>query len=232
MTVYTETARFDTGRALTETEMRRLAPSIFAMSAHESRSERFKPIPTIEVLRGLAAEGFVVVGAKQSASRTKGKADFTKHLIRLRRVDDGETYRVGDTVCEILLKNANDGTSAYELLAGLFRVRCLNSLVTQTAPSMPSRSAIPETSVPRSSKAHTACLTKPNAPLPRHKIGRHTCSIAMRSRSLPRRPMSCASVTATATPPRRSSRNNSSCPAAMTIAATTCGPSGTRPKKM
>jgi len=102
------------------------------MSAHESRSERFKPIPTIEVLRGLAAEGFVAVGAKQSASRTEGKADFTQHLIRLRRVEDGKVYRVGDTVCEILLKNANDGTSAYELLAGLFRVRCLNSLVTQT----------------------------------------------------------------------------------------------------
>ncbi|SCB38956.1 DUF932 domain-containing protein [Rhizobium hainanense] len=132
MTVYTETARFDTGRAMTETEMRKVAPSIFATSAHESRSERFKPIPTIEVLRGLMVEGFVPVGAKQSASRTEGKADFTKHLIRLRRVDDGKVYRVGDTVCEILLKNANDGTSAYELLAGLFRIRCMNSLVTQT----------------------------------------------------------------------------------------------------
>ncbi len=132
MTVYTETARFDTGRAMTETEMRKVAPSIFAMTAHESRSERFKPIPTIEVLRGLMTEGFVPVGAKQSASRTEGKADFTKHLIRLRRVDDGKIYRVGDTVCEILLKNANDGTSAYELLAGLFRIRCMNSLVTQT----------------------------------------------------------------------------------------------------
>ncbi|NWJ25365.1 DUF932 domain-containing protein [Rhizobium sp. RM] len=132
MTVYTHTARFDTGRAMTEDEMRNIAPSIFATSAHESRSERFQPIPTIEILRALTAEGFVPVGAKQSATRTEGKADFTKHLIRLRRVDDGKTYHVGDTVCEILLKNANDGTSAYELMAGLFRIRCLNSLVTQT----------------------------------------------------------------------------------------------------
>jgi hypothetical protein len=62
----------------------------------------------------------------------EGKADFTKYLIRLRRIDDCKVYNVGDTVCEILLKNANDGTSAYELMAGLFRVRCLNSLVTQT----------------------------------------------------------------------------------------------------
>lgn len=132
MSIYTNTARFDTGRELTEIEMRKLAPSIFATSAHESRSERFMPIPTIEVLRGLKDEGFVPVGVKQSASRTPGKADFTKHLIRMRRVDDGKVYNVGDTVCEILLKNANDGTSAYELLAGLFRIRCMNSLVTQS----------------------------------------------------------------------------------------------------
>jgi hypothetical protein len=132
MSIYTSTARFDTGRSMTETELRHAAPSIFAMSAHESRSERFQPIPTIEILRGLMAEGFVPVGAKQSNSRTEGKAAYTKHLIRMRRVDDGKVYNVGDTVCEILLKNANDGTSAYELLAGLFRVRCLNSLVSQT----------------------------------------------------------------------------------------------------
>lgn len=131
MTVYTHTARFDAGRAMTEGELRRAAPSIFAMTAHESRSERFQPIPTIEVLRGLMAEGFMPVGAKQSSSRVEGKANFTKHLIRLRRIDEDKVYKVGDTVCEILLKNANDGTSAYDLMAGLFRVRCLNSLVAQ-----------------------------------------------------------------------------------------------------
>lgn len=32
---------------------------------------------------------------------------------------------MGDTFCDILLKNAKDGTSAYELMAGLFRIRCL-----------------------------------------------------------------------------------------------------------
>jgi len=44
MSIYTSTARFDTGRALNEDEMRKAAPSIFALSAHESRSERFQPI--------------------------------------------------------------------------------------------------------------------------------------------------------------------------------------------
>ena len=135
MSIYTSTARFDgSARALTEQEMQRIAPSIFAVEAHASRSERFRVIPTIEVLRGLQKEGFSPVGVKQSTSRDEGKRDYTKHMIRLRRLDDGNAsrYQVGDTVSEIILKNANDGTAAYDLMSGLFRIRCLNSLVAQT----------------------------------------------------------------------------------------------------
>lgn len=128
------TARFDhTARAMTEDEMRRAAPSIFAIEAHESRSERFQPIPTIEVLRGLMREGFMPVGARQARTRDESRKDFTKHMIRLRRLDDGKDYSVGDSVFEIILKNANDGTAAYDLMAGLFRIVCKNSLVTQTS---------------------------------------------------------------------------------------------------
>ena len=69
-------ARFDDGaRALMEDEMRRAAPSIFAARPHISRSERFRAIPTIEVLRGLEKEGFFAVGARQSASRDASKTD-------------------------------------------------------------------------------------------------------------------------------------------------------------
>lgn len=131
-TVYTQTARFDTGRALTEDEMFKLAPSIFATTAHDSRSDRFRAIPTIEVLRELAKENFLPVGVRQSSAREEGRADYTKHLIRLRRMDDRK-YQVGDTVCEMLLKNANDGSSAYDLMAGLFRISCLNSLVSKSS---------------------------------------------------------------------------------------------------
>lgn len=131
--VYSSAARFDNqARALTETELHKLAPSIFAVEAHESRSERFQPIPTIDILRGLQAEGFQPVGARQSRTRDASKRDFTKHMIRLRRLD-GKEYAVGDTVFDIVLKNANDGTAAYDLMAGLFRVRCQNSLVAQLA---------------------------------------------------------------------------------------------------
>jgi hypothetical protein len=130
--VYSGTARFDKKeRRLSEAELMDKAPSIFAAEAHESRSERFAPIATIDVLRGIAKHGFVPVGVKQSTSRDEGRAPFTKHLIRLRRLD-GKQRQVGDTVFEMLLKNANDGTAAYHLMAGLWRIRCMNSLVVKT----------------------------------------------------------------------------------------------------
>jgi predicted DNA-binding ribbon-helix-helix protein len=120
--------------ALTEDEMRRAAPSIFAETAHDSRSDRFRPIPTIEVIRALQREGFSPVGVMQSTTRDPGKVPFTKHLVRFRRLDISTTTKalsVGDTTFECLLKNANDGSAAYDLLASLFRLACLNGMVTK-----------------------------------------------------------------------------------------------------
>jgi len=121
-------ARFDSARALTEDEMRTHAPSIFATEPHSSRSYRFHAIPTWEILKGLIANGFHPVRVTQSTTRDPGKRDFTKHMIRLRRLDNLKALTVGDTIFEIGLRNANDGTAAYELLAGLLKIRCLNGL--------------------------------------------------------------------------------------------------------
>ena len=69
---------------LGEEQMRLAAPSIFAAGKHVSRSERYAYIPTIEVLRGLQNEGFQPFMVAQGKSRTEGKAEFTKHMIRMR----------------------------------------------------------------------------------------------------------------------------------------------------
>lgn len=129
MSVYANTARFDFARALTEDELRTMVPSIFAVEAHESRSDRFAPIPTIEIVRGLAKEGFAVVGARQALTRQEGRRDYTKHLLRIRQLDARKQHSVGDAVFEMLMKNANDGTCKYNLMGALFRILCLNSMV-------------------------------------------------------------------------------------------------------
>ena len=68
--------------------------------------------------------------AMQAGSRIPGKAEFTKHLLRLRKYDDLGNDR--PDVHEIVLVNSHDGTSAYSLMSGVFRCVCTNGLITGT----------------------------------------------------------------------------------------------------
>jgi hypothetical protein len=113
---------------LTDEQIRNVAPSIFAESKHESRSERYSCIPTSDVLTSLRREGFQPYMVTQGGSRIEGKAEFTKHMIRLRH-DSAAEVSVGDTFREIVLVNSHDGTSSYQLMAGMFRLVCSNGMV-------------------------------------------------------------------------------------------------------
>ena len=115
---------------LSEDQMRTAAPSIFAEGKHASRSERYTYIPTIDVLRGLRKEGFEPFMVAQGASRIEGKAEFTKHMIRLRHVrDEPGQVQTRPEANEIILINSHDGASSYQMLAGAFRFVCCNGLV-------------------------------------------------------------------------------------------------------
>src|SRR5688572_19543068 len=117
-------------RALTETQLREMVPSVFATEAHESRSSRFVAVPTWEIVQQILAEGFIVTKASQSTARDVTKQNFTRHMLRFER--PGVTMRVGDTVPQALLVNANDGSSAYAMFLGAFRLVCANGLVIPT----------------------------------------------------------------------------------------------------
>jgi len=111
---------------LDEDQMRATAPSIFAAGKHESRSERYTYIPTIDVLRGLRKEGFEPFMVAQSRCRLEGKSEYTKHMIRMRHAAQVNARAEAN---EIILINSHDGASSYQMLAGLFRFVCCNGLV-------------------------------------------------------------------------------------------------------
>jgi Domain of unknown function (DUF932) len=127
-TINAPRARFDSNLVLDEDALRKIVPSVFATTAHESRSAKFVPVPTIEILRSLRNEGFEVVGARQGNCKLPGKSAFTKHQLRLRQMNNLLAYKVGDTIAEVMLRNANDGTAKYDLAALLFRIACLNGM--------------------------------------------------------------------------------------------------------
>lgn len=113
---------------LTIDQMRKAAPSIFAAEAHSSRSEKYQFFPTSEVLTGLLKEGFAPYAVTQARSRIPGKEEFTKHMIRLRQVN-AFNAGLGEDMNEIILLNSHDGTSAYQILPGVYRKVCMNGLV-------------------------------------------------------------------------------------------------------
>ena len=110
---------------LSDEQILRAAPSVFAETPHDSRSARYAYIPTSDVVNGLRKEGFMPFMACQARSRIEGKAEFTKHLLRFRH--EGQIN--GDTANEIILVNSHDGTSSYQMLAGCFRFVCHNGLI-------------------------------------------------------------------------------------------------------
>ncbi|MFU7416682.1 DUF932 domain-containing protein [Ectopseudomonas oleovorans] len=110
---------------LSDDQIRRVAPSIFADAPHESRSERYSYIPTAAVLTELRKEGFEPFMVTQTRVRDEGKREHTKHMIRLRHASQIN----GAEANEIVLLNSHDGTSSYQMLAGMFRFVCSNGLV-------------------------------------------------------------------------------------------------------
>ncbi len=110
---------------LSDDQIRRVAPSIFAEAPHDSRSERYAYIPTAAVLAELRKEGFEPFMAAQTRVRHDDRRDYTKHMIRLRHASQIN----GAEANEIVLLNSHDGTSSYQMLAGMFRFVCSNGLV-------------------------------------------------------------------------------------------------------
>jgi hypothetical protein len=118
-------ASIRTETALSDDQIRAVAPSIFAEEAHGSRSGRYTYIPTIDVLNGLRKEGFQPFMACQTRCRNEGKKEHTKHMMRLRHA----TQINASEANEIILLNSHDGSSAYQMLSGVFRFVCSNGMV-------------------------------------------------------------------------------------------------------
>jgi hypothetical protein len=117
---------------ITRDDLRRVAPSVFAAAPWEGMSPRYRHIPTFEVLDMLEDQGFHVTKAMQSRTRIPGKADFTRHMLRLRHVDH-LTAQVGEELPEIVLVNSHDRSSAYKIFSGVFRLVCSNGAVVQSS---------------------------------------------------------------------------------------------------
>ena len=77
------------------------------------------------MLTELRKEGFQPFMVCQTRVRHEDRRDYTKHMLRLRHASQIN----GAEANEIILLNSHDGTSSYQMLAGMFRFVCQNGLV-------------------------------------------------------------------------------------------------------
>lgn len=117
----------DNGKPLTEDQLLRKAPAIFAESPHASRSDRYAFVPTLPVIRALETVGFLPYDASAARVREESRAGFQKHLVRMRHVSNVEGAKGG--VAELVLISAHDGSCSYRMLAGWFEFLCTNGFV-------------------------------------------------------------------------------------------------------
>jgi len=115
-------------QALSENQLQRLAPSVFADRAHDRVSGRYQFISTLAMIEGLRGEGWLPVHAEESRVRLPDRKGYSKHLLRFRRFDGGVPM-IGDSAPEIVLVNSHDGSCAYQIHAGLFRLVCSNGMI-------------------------------------------------------------------------------------------------------
>lgn len=123
-----------TFRALSLDDLRRRAPSVFAENARPGVSRRYTFVSTAEVVHLLRDEGWEPVNAHQQRVRLAPREGFQMHEVRFaRRADVERGLEVGETRPELVLQNAHDGTRAYRIDAGLYRLVCRNGLTVADA---------------------------------------------------------------------------------------------------
>jgi uncharacterized protein DUF932 len=119
---------------LTDEQLRAAAPSIFAPERCEAKtSKKFHHIQTGNVVNLLREQGWEPITAFQAGTRQVERDGYQKHMIRFRNERLNQDLKAelrGEVLPELVATNAHDGTSSYNFMAGLFRIVCMNGLIT------------------------------------------------------------------------------------------------------
>ena len=111
---------------MTESEIREVAPSVYAEEPSGHVSEKYTFIPTTQVIEDMENLGWKVYSAEQRTARTRVRNNHTKHLLRFRneRLDT-----ILGCYPEITLTNSHDGRNAFQFYVGLYRPEDKSSFV-------------------------------------------------------------------------------------------------------
>jgi hypothetical protein len=101
-----------------------------------STSARYQFVSTIDVINTMRKAGYEPVKAGQGVTRgNTGHGPYNRHVVRMMHRDylDPANRQAGDVVPQVLLQNAHNRTSAFQLGCGLERLICSNGLAVSVA---------------------------------------------------------------------------------------------------
>lgn len=126
-TTQTQPVQATSLKKLNETDLRALAPAIFAKDAAKTVSSRYTFVSTQETLPILADHGFVPIAARQR----RDAGIHGHHRIDLMHQDHLDKMIVGkaEGAPRIILENSHDRSRRLIMMAGYYRLVCSNGMV-------------------------------------------------------------------------------------------------------
>ena len=103
-------------------------PSVIQNHAHSKLTQKYKFVPTTQLVEDLSRQGWQLSAVQEKTTRLASRQGFQKHLLRFRHSNYNLDLR-DKLVPEIIVTNSHDGTAAFQLMAGIFRVICSNGLI-------------------------------------------------------------------------------------------------------
>ena len=114
---------------LTNDELFKQAPSIFAESPIEGVSERYAFVPTYTVLDVFREAGYYPILAGESNVRNPDNLGYQKHIIQFRSLDNLLRPNANEEYADIVLTNAHNRTSSFKVDLAYWRLVCQNMMI-------------------------------------------------------------------------------------------------------
>jgi len=108
--------------------------SVMQTEKAPSTSGKYRFYRTMDVVDALRDHNWFPVKAQEQRviAKHEGRLGYQKHMIRFRQ-SGVALQAIGDLLPELILTNAHDGSTRYSIMAGFFRMVCINGLVVSEA---------------------------------------------------------------------------------------------------
>jgi len=114
---------------LTNEELFKQSPSIFAETQIEGLSERYAFVPTYKIIETFREAGYFPILSGESRVRKRESEGYQKHFIQFRSLDNLLRPNANEEYADVVLVNDHSGKSAFKVILSYWRTVCQNMLL-------------------------------------------------------------------------------------------------------